>query len=136
MARASARASELGNVPEGLGDTLLEIVHHDEDGRCAVYARVTTPGDDAGKEPVVWTGWSAYGAGAGLEEDDEYHRGAANTAYHDAKLKELFGQNGRPTGGGDAERAAANETPERTQPARIFEGTRPFAMVQARSREL
>jgi hypothetical protein len=87
--RSGGTAAAIEGVPEELGKTVFEIVHHDEDGRCAVYARVTTPGAPGG-DRVVWTGWSAYGAGAGLEEDDSYHRGATNSAYHERKLKELL----------------------------------------------
>ena len=87
--RTTAKASCIADTPAELDETVFEIVHHDEDGRTAVYARVTTPAT-ADQAPIVWTGWSAYGAGAGLEEDDKYHRGATNTAYHDRKLKELL----------------------------------------------
>ena len=90
LTRTTVEARNIRHVPAELHDTRFEVVHHDADGRCAVYARVTPARTQDDGEPAVWTGWSAYGAGAGLETDSQYHRGAVNTKYHELMLGQLL----------------------------------------------
>ena len=78
--RSGARA-------EGPRLALLIEEHPDIQNQC-IYAQLREL-DDEGLVEVEWTGWSAYGAGAGLEAAEEYD-GPRNTRAFDARMRELF----------------------------------------------
>ena len=66
----------------------LLIEEHPEIRNQCLYARLRET-DAEGLVEFEWTGWSAYGAGAGLEESEE-HDGPRNTRVFDVRMRELF----------------------------------------------
>ena len=56
LARPALKAGDITGVPAQLQETLFEIVHHDADGRCAVYARVTPRPDGGPSQPNLMDG--------------------------------------------------------------------------------
>lgn len=76
-----------GTRAEGPELSLLIEEHPDIRNQC-LYAQLRERDED-GLVDVEWTGWSAYGAGAGLEESEE-HDGPRNTRAFDARRRELF----------------------------------------------
>ena len=53
-----------------------------------IYAKLEE-NDEHGYTLVEWTGWSAYGAGAGLEFEEDYD-GPRNTRAYDVRMREMF----------------------------------------------
>ena len=85
-------------LPAEVPRTKFEVVYRQGD-QIGVYARVTIhDGEEERmgrtttwrKAGTIWTGWSAYGAGAGFEEDTEDYAGRTNTELHNQALRALF----------------------------------------------